>query len=107
MVQSLSAIVHQYRLVVILLGLLIVLPLICIVGFPYFLSLTTPADRLQVHEITEQKALGGTIIHLDEQNIQEFPVLEEVLLRSEPYPSGHHTKKETYAVWARWSTPKK
>ncbi|HOB43808.1 MAG TPA: hypothetical protein PKH75_11570 [Bacillota bacterium] len=93
MVQSLSAIVHQYKLVVVLLGLLIVLPLICIVGFPYFLSLTVPPDRLEVYEITEQKALGGTIIHLDEQNIQEFPVLEEVLLRSEPYPSGPSYKE--------------
>jgi len=59
MVQSLSAIVHQYKLVVVLLGLLIVLPLICIVGFPYFLSLTVPPDRLQVYEITEHKARGG------------------------------------------------
>lgn len=88
MMQSLFAIVHRYKLLVILLSLLVVLPLICIVVFPYFLSLTVPPDRLEVYEITEQKALGGTIIHLDEQNIQEFPVLEEVLLGSEPYSSG-------------------
>ncbi len=88
MVQSLSAMVHQHKKLIIILVILVILPLICIAVFPYLISLTVPPDRLQVYEITEQKAQEGMIIHLDEQNFHEFPVLEEVLLGSEHDPPG-------------------
>ena len=88
MMRSLSAIMHQYKLVVVLLSLLIVLLLFYITVFPYLLSLTVPPDRREVYEITEQRAIEGTIVHLDEQNVQEFPALEEVLLGSEPSLPG-------------------
>jgi len=86
MVQSLSAMVHKHKKLIISLVILIILPLICIAALPHLMYLTVPPDRLEVFEVTEQKTQEGMIIHLDEQNFQEFPVLEEVLLGSEHYP---------------------
>jgi hypothetical protein len=94
MLQSLPEIVHRNRRLILVLVVLVVLPVICIAAFPYLLSLTVPPDRLQVFEVTEQKAWSGTIVHLDEQNVREYPVLEDVLLGSEndrpgpPYADG-------------------
>ncbi len=94
MVQSPPAIVHRHKRLILVLVVLVILPLICIAAFPYLLSLTVPPDRLQVFEVTEQHAQNGTIVHLDEQNFQEYPVLEDVLLGSEhdrpgpPYAKG-------------------
>lgn len=94
MPHSLPATVHRHKRLILVLAVLVLLPAICVAAFPYLLSLTVPPDRLQVFEVTEQKARNGTIVHLDEQNFQEYPVLEDVLLGSEydrpgsPYAEG-------------------
>ena len=88
MMQSLSAIVQQYRKSIIVLVVLIILPLIVIAAFPYFMSLTVPPDWLLVYEVTEEKAGDGMIVHLDEQNFKDYPVLEEVLQGSDQYEPG-------------------
>ncbi|WP_157200089.1 hypothetical protein [Methanogenium cariaci] len=43
-----------------------------------------------MYEVTEQKAMDGTIVHLDDQNFKDYPpVLEEVLWGgSEHYEPG-------------------
>ncbi len=82
MVAPLSATVHRHKRLITVLVVLVILPLICIAAFPYLISLTVPPDRLEVFEVTEQKAQEGTIVHLDERNLQEYPVLEEVLMGS-------------------------
>ena len=87
MVQSFSAIVQQHKKFILLLVVMI-LPLIGIAAFPYFMYLTVPPDWLLVYEVTEQKAGDGTIVHLDDQNLKDYPVLEEVLLGSEQYEPG-------------------
>ncbi len=92
MIHSLPATVHRHKRLILVLLSLVILPLICVAAFPYLLSLTVPPDRLQVFEVTDQKARNGTIVHLDEQNIREYPVLEEVLLGS-----GHDRPGRPYA----------
>lgn len=87
----LASLPHQLRRhtkLIILLVVLVLLPLICIVVFPHLLSLTVPPDRLQVFEITEQKAGEGIIISLDEQTIRDYPALEKVLLEGEANRTG-------------------
>lgn len=86
--QSFSAIVQQYKISIIVLVVLIILPLIGIAAFPCLMSLTVPPDWLMVYEVTEQKAGDGMIVHLDEQNVKDYPVLEEVLRGSEHYEPG-------------------
>jgi hypothetical protein len=80
--------VQQHKKFILLLVVLVVLPLIGIIAFPYFMYLTVPPDWLLVYEVTEEKAKGGTIIHFDEQNVKDYPVLEEVLLGGEYYEPG-------------------
>lgn len=88
MMQSFSAIVQHHKKFILLLVVMIILPLIGIAAFPYFMYLTVPPDWLLVYEVTEQKAGDGTIVHLDDQNLKDYPVLEEVLLGSEQYEPG-------------------
>ncbi len=94
MPHSLSAMVRRHKRPILVLAVLVILPAICVAAFPYLLSLTVPADRLQVFEVTGQKAREGTVVHLSEQNFHEYPVLEDVLLGSEhdrpgsPYADG-------------------
>ncbi|WP_421908936.1 hypothetical protein [Methanolacinia petrolearia] len=55
---------------------------------------TVPPDILQVIQVSEQKAGEGKIIHLDNESVSNYPVLEEVLLNrdyyetDEPYQDG-------------------
>lgn len=88
MVQSFSAIVQHHKKFILLLVVIVILPLIGIAAFPYFMYLTIPPDWLLVYEVTEQKVGDGTIVHLDDQNLKDYPVLEEVLLGSEQYEPG-------------------
>ncbi len=82
--------VHRHKRPILVLAVLIVVLLaICVAAFPYLLSLTVPPDRLRVFEVTGQKAKNGTVVHLDEQNVREYPVLEDVLLGSEHDRPGH------------------
>jgi len=80
--------VRRRKKLTVLLVVLVILLSIAIACFPYFISRTVPPDRLQVFEVTEKTAGEGTIVHLDEQNMQDYPVLEDVLLRSEEYTPG-------------------
>jgi len=80
--------IRRHKTLAILIVVLVILPLISIVCFPYFISLTVPPDRLQVFEVTEQTAGEGMIVHLDDQSMQDYPVLEDVLLGSEEYTPG-------------------
>jgi len=79
---------RRHKKVIVFLAVLVILLSIAIVCFPYFISLTVPPDRLQVFEVTEQTAGEGMIVHLDDQSMQDYPVLEDVLLGSEEYTPG-------------------
>jgi len=83
-----SSMMRRHKKVIVFLAVLVILLSIAIVCFPYFISLTVPPDRLQVFEVTEQTAGEGMIVHLDDQSMQDYPVLEDVLLGSEEYTPG-------------------
>jgi|GEM_PF-2126540 len=89
----LSQMIRRHKTLTILIVVLVILPLISIVCFPYFMSLTVPPDRILVFEITEEKAGEGAIVHLNDQNIRDYPVLEEVLLKNESVQSGSSYKE--------------
>lgn len=83
-----SSRVRRHKKLTVFLVVLVILLSITIACFPYFISLTVPPDRLQVFEVTEQTAGEGMIVHLDDQSMQDYPVLEDVLLGSEEYTPG-------------------
>ena len=83
-----SSMMRRHKKVIVFLAVLVILLSIAIVCFPYFISLTVPPDRLQVFEVTEQTAGEGMIVHLDDQSMQDYPVLEDVLLGSEGHTPG-------------------
>ena len=72
----------------------IIILIIVILAFPHLMSSTVPPDILQVIQVSEQKAGEGKIIHLDNESVSNYPVLEEVLLNrdyyetDEPYQDG-------------------
>ena len=72
----------------------IIILIIVILAFPHLMLSTVPPDILQVIQVSEQKAGEGKIIHLDNESVSNYPVLEEVLLNrdyyetDEPYQDG-------------------
>jgi len=63
----------------------IIILIIVILAFPHLMSSTVPPDIMQVITVTEQKAQEGMIIHLNDETLLNYPVLEEVILNSESY----------------------
>jgi len=93
MTVPLAQMIRRRKTLAILIVVLVILPLISIVCFPYFMSLTVPPDRILVFEITEEKAGEGAVVHLNDQSIRDYPVLEKVLLKNESIRSGSSYEK--------------
>jgi len=55
MTVPLAQMIRRRKTLAILIVVLVILPLISIVCFPYFMSLTVPQDRILVFEITEER----------------------------------------------------
>ena len=63
----------------------IIILIIVILAFPHLMLSTVPPDILQVIQVSEQKAGEGKIIHLDNESVSNYPVLEEVLQNTDSY----------------------